>query len=216
MALFIFDYDGTLSDTIAVICDCMRDAFKKEDLLPPSDIETRQIIGITLDKAIMILLKERSDPVLAEKITEHYKNIYRYKRENNLLEDGLFSGAKDILKEIENAGHIAAIATGKSWKGLEAEVIRHNIKNYFVSLECADFHPSKPHPSMILKILDETGTSPSDAYMIGDSIYDIEMAKAASVTPIGVSWGAHDPQKLKEVGAKMILRKMSDLEMLIG
>lgn len=215
MALFIFDYDGTLSDTIAVICDCMREAFEKENLSPPSDMETRQIIGITLEKAIAILLKDRENPVLVEKITAHYKNIYRYKRENNLLEDGLFSGVKEILKEIEAAEHITAIATGKSWKGLEAEVTRHDIRHHFVALECADFHPSKPHPSMILKILDETGTSPSDAYMIGDSIYDIEMAKAASVTPIGVSWGAHDPQKLKEAGAKMILRQMRDLEILI-
>ena len=151
MALFIFDYDGTLSDSVAVICSCMAEAFVKEGLDPPTDQATRHIIGISLEKAVTILLGDLATDDHVQRVSERYKDIYRFKRENNLLEDQLFSGVKDILQNIQNAGHLAAVATGKSWRGLSAEVERHNIKDYFVSLQCADFHPSKPHPSMILK-----------------------------------------------------------------
>ena len=215
MALFIFDYDGTLSDSVAVICECMTEAFMKAELVPPATSEIRQIIGITLEQAVAMLVKDDLNDRHIKKITALYQDAYRYRRENNLLQDALFPDTTHILKEIDCAGHLSAVATGKSWCGLKAEVERHKIKEYFVSLQCADFHPSKPHPSMIMAILEETGTRPQDAYMVGDSQYDMEMARAAGVMPIGVSWGAHDIDRLKDAGAKMIVNNMKDLEILL-
>ncbi|MEM6604058.1 MAG: HAD-IA family hydrolase [Pseudomonadota bacterium] len=211
MKLFIFDYDGTLSDSLGSICDCMISAFTMSGQVPPSHEAIRNIVGITLEKAVALLCHEDLSQDVQASITENYKTLYRQKREENMLQDHLFPGVIDILKDIDQSGHLSAVATGKSWRGLKAETERHKIEKYFISLQCSDFHPSKPHPSMLYAALEEAGRDANDAYMIGDSIYDMQMAIQAGVTAIGVSWGSHDVDQLKKNGAAHIISSLNEL-----
>lgn len=217
MAYFIFDYDGTLGDSLHTICHTMKEAFLENGQNPPSDEQTRDIIGITLEQAIEILLRETEQSFTAElinSITLSYKTNYSLIR-TKLASDMLFAHTHEMLESVNEKGHLCAIATGKTMKGLLHEVERHNIKKYFVSLQSSDLHPSKPNPSMIYTALDEMGGDVKNCFMIGDSIYDMEMAQNAGVIGIGVSWGTHSPEILKKYGAKHIIQNWEELKIFI-
>ena len=215
LSLIIFDFDGTLSDSAATIIDCMQSAFTENGVFPPpSAAAVRAIIGLTLAEAISRLAPEK-DPTVIQKIAGSYEQNFRDKRHKGELQDGLFPEVRETIISLKNRDHVLAIATGKSLRGLKAELERHALTEYFSSLQCADFHPSKPHPSMLLTALSETGKAPEDAIMIGDTSYDMVAGRGAGVRPYGVSWGCHSPEMLQQAGAESVLNAMSDIHHII-
>src|SRR5690606_20864312 len=120
------------------------------------------------------------------------------------------------LERLAGAGHLLGAATGKSRRGLRATFDSHDLHRHFSTLQCADDHPSKPHPSMLLAALAETGAAPGRAVMIGDTEYDIQMGRAAGMATIGVAWGYHAPARLSAAGADRLARDFAELEALIA
>ena len=212
MALFIFDFDGTLSDSAGFICTSMALAFEENGVVAPSDAQIRHIIGLSLEQAVEILLSPLQDKQVINKITQTYKNIFSQKRLSGEIKDMIFTGAVEILEKIHASHHEAGVATGKSMRGLKAELVRHGLEKYFVTLQTSDFHPSKPHPAMLYTALEETGYAPQEAFMIGDTVYDIKMAVSAGVNPVGVTWGCHSVEDLQKAGATKIMEHFSQLE----
>lgn len=214
MTLFVFDFDGTLSDSAAFICDTMQQAFIAHNIPAPSHAMIRHIIGITLDQAIYTLMPTLSDTDIAH-ISDNYKRIVRERRTKNLMHDSLFDGSVDVLNLIKNNNHLAGIATGKSLRGLNSELDRHDIRSFFIGYQTSDTHPSKPHPAMLEAMIHQAGMTANDTIMIGDTSYDIQMAKSAGAMAIGVSWGCHDKHTLRESGADKIINHFSELNAFI-
>lgn len=208
--LAIFDCDGTLVDGQADVCYAMSAAFAAIDAPQPDLNEVRRIVGLSLPVAIRSL-----DPGLdddrARAAVQHYKDAYFARRQEGLLQEPLYDGIRELLENLRAGGWQLAVATGKSDRGLHACLTEHGIIDMFVSLQTADRHPSKPHPAMVEAALFEAGVSPAEAVMIGDTSFDMEMAREARVRAIGVAWGYHAPAELTEAGAEAVARTPADL-----
>ncbi|WP_373487214.1 HAD-IA family hydrolase [Blastomonas sp.] len=209
--LAIFDCDGTLVDSQANICRAMDQAFAAEALPPPDHHIVRRVVGLSLVEAMRMMLPNGgADLHLA--LAEHYKNAFHDLRGRGALQhEPLYDGLPKLLDRLDHAGWLLAVATGKSDRGLDLCLTHHGIKDRFVSLQTADRHPSKPHPSMIHQALADAGASARYAVMIGDTSFDITMGIAASVRPIGVDWGYHDAAELQAAGAANIAYSMDEL-----
>lgn len=210
LRLAIFDVDGTLVDSRATIVGCMRAAFEAEGLPPPAPEAVRRIVGLTLPLATAELLGE-PDPVRAERLAERYKEAFFAVRARPDFEEPLFPGAREVLEVLAAEGWLLGVATGKAMRGLRAVLERHGLEDRFATLQTSDLHPSKPHPAMIEAALAETGCRPEHALMVGDTTFDILMAKAAGVAPIGVAWGNHPIEELEAAGAERILARFEEL-----
>jgi phosphoglycolate phosphatase len=132
------------------------------------------------------------------------------------LHEPLYEGISGLLDRLDAAGWLLAVATGKSDRGLAAVLDHHGIRHRFVSLQTADRHPSKPHPSMIEAALAETGAARGHAVMIGDTSFDMAMARAAGVRPLGVAWGYHPAEDLHAAGAYSVAMDSAELAFHIG
>jgi phosphoglycolate phosphatase len=128
-----------------------------------------------------------------------------------LFHEPLFEGARETLHALERRGHLLAIATGKSDRGIAAVLRQHALEHLFASLQTADRHPSKPHPAMLEAAMWETGSGSHETVMVGDTSYDMQMARAAGVRAIGVGWGYHAPSALELAGAEIILDRFEQL-----
>jgi phosphoglycolate phosphatase len=210
----VFDCDGTLVDGQAAICDTMELAFANAGLVAPERNKVRRIVGLSLPYALRELAPEASDDQ-RHAVVEAYKLGYRDLRLSGALREPLFDGIAALIDELDAEGRLLGVATGKSDRGLHACLDTHGIKHRFVSLQTADRHPSKPHPAMLEAALDDAGVSPADAVMIGDTSFDMEMAVAAGVRAIGVSWGYHEPQELFDTGASAVAETAQQLGDLI-
>ena len=210
----VFDCDGTLVDGQAAICDTMELAFANAGLVAPERNKVRRIVGLSLPYALRELAPEASDDQ-RHAVVEAYKLGYRDLRLSGALREPLFEGIAALIDELDAEGRLLGVATGKSDRGLHACLDTHGIKHRFVSLQTADRHPSKPHPAMLEAALDDAGVSPADAVMIGDTSFDMEMAVAAGVRAIGVSWGYHEPQELFDTGASAVAETAQQLGDLI-
>lgn len=212
--LVVFDCDGTLVDGQAAICDTMDAAFAAAGLPKPDRNEVRRMVGLSLPQALRLLAPDASDDQRAAAV-EAYKQSYRNLRTTGQLEEPLYDGMADLIERLSADGFMLAVATGKSDRGLHACLDTHGIKHRFISLQTADRHPSKPHPAMLEEALDDAGAKPAQAVMVGDTSFDMEMAVAAGVTPIGVAWGYHEPRELLQTGAVAVAQTMDELEALI-
>ncbi len=209
--LAIFDCDGTLVDSQANICRAMDMAFAAEGLGQPDHHHVRRIVGLSLVEAMRMMVPG-ADPALHETLADHYKNAFHELRGNGSLQhEPLYDGLPDLLDRLDAAGWLLAVATGKSDRGLDLCLTHHGIKQRFVSLQTADRHPSKPHPSMIHQALADADALAEHAVMIGDTSYDMAMGVAANVRPIGVDWGYHDAHELETAGAASIAFDMDQL-----
>jgi phosphoglycolate phosphatase len=205
--LLIFDWDGTLMDSHARIVACMQGAARDVGAAPRGDDAVRHIIGLALDKAIGSLYPE-AEGAFVERFTEAYRERF--------LSDGeapqtMFDGAHDVLDVLERDGYMLAVATGKGRAGLNRVLAQAGLERRFHVTRCADETFSKPHPAMLEQILDFTGMSPSQALMIGDTTYDLEMAHNAGVDSLGVSYGAHPPEALAQWRPQAILERIDAL-----
>lgn len=201
LQLVVFDVDGTLVDSQRAITGAMRAAFNGCDIPAPSDAETLSIVGLSLDIAIARLRPDLPAMTIA-RLVAGYKNSFSA---NRLIEDApLYPGALDTLALLhQQESTLLGIATGKSRRGLDHLIGLHDIRHYFITSQVSDDHPSKPHPSMLHATLRETGAA--TGVMIGDTTYDMDMARAAGFTAIGVSWGYHNADQLHAAGAHMVI-----------
>ncbi|MEL6529600.1 MAG: HAD-IA family hydrolase [Pseudomonadota bacterium] len=212
--LAVFDCDGTLVDGQADICDTMVQAFERAALPAPDRNQVRRIVGLSLQVAIRELSPGISDSD-AKTVVEFYKSGYFSRREEGLLREPLYDGIAELLARLHQSGWQLAVATGKSDRGLQSVLAAHGLTDLFVSLQTADRHPSKPHPAMLEAALFEAGATPVEAVMIGDTTFDIDMARAANVRAVGVAWGYHEPRELTEAGAAVIAGTVAELEQLL-
>lgn len=183
----IFDWDGTLSDSISRIVECMRGAAELIGVPSPAEQQVRDIIGLGLPEAVAVLFPQIDDPSLARRLTEAYSQYYVAQEQTP---SPLFEGVLATLAELRQAGYKLAVATGKSRRGLDRVLQSHDLTNFFDATRCADESLSKPHPRMLEEILNQLETPASRAVMLGDSEYDIRMAHNARVRAVAVSYGA--------------------------
>ena len=208
--LAVFDCDGTLVDGQADVMWAMERAFDLARQPAPDPFAVRRLVGLSLPIAIRRLAPDLGQDE-HRAITEFYKTSFRTRREEGLLHEPLYDGIAALLVQLHESGWQLAVATGKSDRGLAACLAGHGIADLFVSLQTADRHPSKPHPAMLEAALFEAGVAPGDAVMIGDTTFDMEMARAAQVRAIGVAWGYHAPEELHEAGAACVMESVAAL-----
>lgn len=197
LRLVIFDVDGTLVDSQGDILGAMGEAFGAEGLERPSREEILSIVGLSLPQAFSRLVPHLG-AVQRTRLVEAYKSAYADLRMRGGPEASpLYPGIPDLLDKLSaEADVLLGIATGKSRRGLTALLDSHGLSRRFVTKQVADDNPSKPHPGMLFTALDEAGVEPEHAVMIGDTSYDMEMARAAGIARIGVTWGYHPREAL--------------------
>jgi phosphoglycolate phosphatase len=208
--LAIFDCDGTLVDSQANICQAMAEAFSIEKLAPPDDAATRRVVGLSLTQAVAALLPD-ADHERHVRVAETYKRAFQGMRGRGQVEEPLFPGVAELLRALDADGWMLAVATGKSDRGLQHCLEVHGIEKLFVSLQTADRHPSKPHPSMAMQAMADAGAVPATTAMIGDTSFDIGMGLNAGCIAIGVAWGYHTPEELFEEGAHFVADRPDQL-----
>lgn len=192
--LLIFDWDGTLMDSVARIVRCFRSALADAGVADPGEAAIRHIIGLGLAEAVEALLP-REDTAARARVVEHYRE--RFLRLDQ-TEMPLYPHVREGLERLAQQGHLLAVATGKSRRGLDRVLALTDLAGLFVATRCADEALSKPHPRMLEDLLDHTATAPERALMVGDTVYDLQMARAASVAGLAVSYGVH-PRELLAV-----------------
>jgi phosphoglycolate phosphatase len=209
--IVIFDCDGTLVDSQANIIRAMEDSFARHALPLPDHHTIRRVVGLSLIETMQTLLPE-ADGALHITLAEDYKQAFHRLRARGALEqEPLYPGIAALLKDLHTQGITLGVATGKSDRGLALCLDHHGLTDYFTTLQTADRHPSKPHPSMIEQCLADSGKTADQCWMIGDTVYDIHMAENARVKSIGVDWGYHDPQDLRAAGAAHIVSDTATL-----
>nr|WP_221240382.1 HAD-IA family hydrolase [Sphingobium boeckii] len=206
----LFDCDGTLVDSQINICRAMEDCFDRAGLTPPDHAATRRIVGLSLTEAMQALLPE-AEPALHQALAADYKAAFRRMRGSGLVEEPLFDGIKETIEALDAAGWMLGVATGKSDRGLALCLAHHGIAHRFVTLQTADRHPSKPHPSMIETAMAEAGASPETTVMIGDTSFDMLMAVNAGSNALGVAWGYHPHEELTLAGAHRVAHSPADI-----
>ncbi len=191
--LAIFDWDGTLVDSAAKIVECFDAASREVELSAVPVQSLRRVIGLSLDVAIDALWPE-ADPLQRVELMERYR-VHFLKCDRTAMP--LFPGVASYLPALHAEGCALAVSTGKSRRGLQQSLLETGLADLFSATRCADEAPSKPHPRMILDILGETGIDADDAIMIGDTVFDLQMAKQAEVKALAVTYGAHDAGDLQ-------------------
>ena len=205
--LLVFDWDGTLMDSIGTIVACTQATIRELELggLPEKTI--RGTIGLGLRETIDILSPGCDDELygrILESYRGHWQNTYR---DMPLL----FDGVGEMLRDLAAEGYLLAVATGKSRRGLDYALDQTGLRELFQSTRTADEAFSKPHPQMLLDILDELGVPPREAVMIGDTTYDLEMARGARTGSVGVCSGGHCREELERFGPLACLDAVVEL-----
>jgi phosphoglycolate phosphatase len=212
--LALFDCDGTLVDSQANICRAMESCFVAAKLDPPDRAATRNIVGLSLVEAMRALVPD-AENALHVALAEGYKAEFRALRSDGLVDEPLFDGIAEVIAALDDAGWVLGVATGKSDRGLAFCLEQHGIAHRFVTLQTADRHPSKPHPSMVETAMAEAGAAPGTTIVIGDTSYDMMMARTANAGALGVSWGYHAPDALAAAGAHRIAARPAELPELL-
>ncbi|GLV25570.1 HAD-IA family hydrolase [Sphingobium sp. Cam5-1] len=208
--LAVFDCDGTLVDSQHSICAAMTLAFEGEKLTAPDRTSILSVVGLSLPLAIARLLPE-AEADFHDHLSESYKRAFQQMRRDNAVSEPLYPGIAALIRELDADGWLLGVATGKSDRGLNLCMAHHGIDAHFVTLQTADRHPSKPHPSMLLTAMAEAGASPETTVMIGDTSYDIDMALSAGARALGVGWGYHLPADLIAAGAHAVAMDSDEL-----
>ena len=198
--LAIFDCDGTLVDSGATIHAALSASFVENGVDVPPPSVSRRVIGLSLVEAMAALLPGEPRERHAA-LAEDYKLAFMALRQAGEVEEPLFDGVLELLDALEDDGWLLAVATGKSDRGLRHCLDQHGIHARFISLQTADRHPSKPHPSMVEQAIADAGAAPAMTIVVGDTSFDMAMAANAGATGIGAGWGYHEAEELLDAGA---------------
>ncbi|MEI7841073.1 MAG: HAD-IA family hydrolase [Methylococcaceae bacterium] len=191
--LLIFDWDGTLIDSIDWIARCLQNAATNTRHEIPDYQAAKEVIGLSIERAIEALYSDaNADEVLD--LVRRYESAYFSKK---ISRDDLFAGVYEMLEALKQKGFKLAVATGKTREGLDEALSATNTLDLFCITRCADETQSKPHPQMLEEIMAHTQISPERTLMMGDSTHDLQMALNAGISSIGVTSGAHDSEQLK-------------------
>ncbi|MBB4041898.1 phosphoglycolate phosphatase [Microvirga flocculans] len=209
MKLILFDVDGTLIDSQNIIVSALQRTFDAHGLEPPSRERGLSIVGLSLAEAFTALAGEKAP--IASMVTT-YKEVSTILRRDPAHAEPLFPGAGECIETLRRReGVLLGIATGNSRRGVARHLDSFGWHGVFSSIQTADDAPSKPHPAMILQAMRETGAAPHNTVMIGDSSYDMAMARSAGVMSVGVSWGFQPVTALAEAGAGTVVNTYAEL-----
>ena len=212
MILVMFDMDGTLIDSQALITEHMATTFRGLGLAAPTPEQSRRVIGLSLPVA-MGQLANTQDIVLIEQLVEAYRSHYRASLVTEQSREGLYPGALEAVRRLSVRDDVLlGIATGKGLNGVHRLLELHGVADCFTTLQTPDHNPSKPHPGMLETAMAETGVDAAQTVMIGDTTFDIEMGVAAGCKTIGVTWGYHEPRELIAVGASTMIDRYDQLD----
>ncbi|KZM48623.1 HAD-IA family hydrolase [Labrenzia sp. OB1] len=212
MYLIIFDVDGTLVDSQNTILHGLQVGFEAVGLPMPDRKTALSIVGRSLEEAFADLVGE-AHADKAPEMADAYRASKISRRGLGLDIDPLYPGARQAVERLHGQDDILlGIATGKAMRGVRHMQDTHDLHDRFVTIQTADTSPSKPHPDMIFKAMAETGVEPHRTLMIGDTGFDMAMARAAGAHAIGVTWGYHDHTQLTEGGANRIIQGFEDLD----
>lgn len=204
--LIVFDWDGTVMDSTAVIAGSIQAACRDLDLPVPSDEDARHVIGLGLVQAL-----RHAVPAAPESMYEPLAERYRY---HFLAQDQtipLFEGARETIVELHGKGYWLGVATGKSRAGLERVLDASGLRAYFHATRTADQTFSKPHPAMLFELMDELAVDAGRTLMIGDTTHDLQLAQNAGVDVVAVSYGAHPPEQLQELAPLALVGDFAEL-----
>ncbi|MBH0014296.1 HAD-IA family hydrolase [Pseudoalteromonas sp. NZS100_1] len=191
--LVIFDWDGTIMDSVTKIVNCIRSSAESLNLVSPSDEAIKNIIGMSLEKAIDVLFPDN--------VAQHQALIsgYKYQYSVDTTPTPVFANVVSVLNALKEQGIVLAVATGKGRGGLDRLLEQSQLRHFFSATRTSDDAQSKPSPDMLYQLLEELGISAQDAVMIGDTQIDMTMAKAAGMDRIGVTMGVHNAQQLNKL-----------------
>ncbi len=213
LKLAVWDVDGTLVDSRAVIAEAMDRAFEAAGLPRPGYERTRVIVGLSLEPACRAMLEpERAaDDDLVRRLAQGYRDGFLALRAEQADHEPLYPGAREAVTRLAEEGWLLAVATGKSRKGLERMLEVHGFRDLFDTVWCADDGPSKPDPHMLDQAMRHVGADRAQTVMIGDTAHDMRMARAAQVRAVGVAWGFHTPEEVEAGGAHEIHHDFASL-----
>ncbi|MDF1722693.1 MAG: HAD-IA family hydrolase [Minwuia sp.] len=209
--LILFDCDGTLVDSQAGIVTSMQTAFLSFGLIAPPPDAVKRVVGLSLDVAVRRLAPEmgQSD---ALQVAGLYKETFRNLRLGGALQEPMYEGIKAAVLNLDQPCTVLGVATGKSRRGLDAVLERHGLSARFQTLQTADdVAAGKPAPDMCLKACAEMGIDPTETLVIGDTTFDMEMARSAGAQAIGVAWGYHATDELSDAGARAIVATAAEI-----
>jgi phosphoglycolate phosphatase len=212
--LFVFDCDGTLVDSQHNIIAAMGAAWQRFGMAPPSAADVRRVVGLTLEVAIARMLPEHEGKLHHDLAAAYREIVHALRQEEvagGISDEPLFPGIRELILELEAPEIFLGVATGKNLRGLEHTLRGHGLRDRFHTLQTADICRSKPDPEMVLRAMDETAMRPQATVVIGDTSFDMEMARAAGATAIGVAWGYHDTAELWAAGAQAVITHPSAL-----
>ncbi len=205
--LLVFDWDGTLMDSAASIIGCMRASFRDLDLEAPAAEKIRATIGLGLDDAFHRFFPGSSIETRQQLIAAYRKHWFATYNDRVTL----FESVPETLEALADQGYLLAVATGKGRRGLNSDLEVTGLGRYFLATRTADEALSKPNPQMLLDIMSELGASRKETLMIGDTTFDIDMARAAGTPAVGVLSGSHGESQLMTSGALDCLESIADL-----
>jgi phosphoglycolate phosphatase len=204
--LVIFDWDGTLMDSTGLIAECIRQSCRDMGLAVPPESEAKWVIGLGIVQSV-----EHVAPGLDGERQLEFAHSYRRHFVAREQEVSLYAGIPDLLAELRGRGRRLAVATGKARRGLDRALARSGLARFFEVTRCADEGLPKPHPDMVLHLLEETGVDPARALMVGDTTHDLELAASAGVDAVAVCYGAHDEAQLRSRNARHYAASVEDL-----
>ncbi len=208
--LIVFDFDGTLVDSQAGIVRCMTEGFAAAGLPAPEAAAVRRVVGLSLELAIARLLPDEAQEAVLP-VAAAYRQAFLRWRADPAFREPLFEGVAETLERLDRPEVLLGIATGKNLRGLSASLQRHGLAGRFATLQTPDHSPSKPHPGMLLRAMEEMGCAPEETVLVGDTTFDMEMAQNAGTVSLGVGWGYHGADELLEAGARQVLGAMAEL-----
>lgn len=209
--LVIFDWDGTLVNSLSKIAASIQLAAVDAGLTPQSETEIHGIIGLGLQEALAMLYPQAGQPQL-ECLKQRYSHHFLIKDQHPCA---LYPDVQETLDGLKLAGHRIAVATGKSRRGLERALANHGWHTFFDATRCADETRSKPDPLMLSELLQELGHEVGEAVMVGDTEFDLEMAANIGMRRVGVSYGAHSPEWLGRHQPEAIIDSLAQLRNLL-
>jgi phosphoglycolate phosphatase len=204
-SLLVFDWDGTIIDSASTIAACIQQASRELGLPVPSHVQASHVIGLGLRDALTSAVPDLPAERYPEFVDAYRKHFLARKDSMQL-----FDGIRPLLESLAKT-HQLAIATGKSRRGLDNDLAHHKLGGHFAASRCADETDPKPHPAMLLELMDELGAARDQSLMVGDTSHDMEMAKAAGVDALAVTYGAHAEATLRACGPRGVLSSVKEL-----